>query len=159
MMLPPPASIISQASGNGVLGCEHHALEVDVQHVVPDAFFDVGGRPRAGDAHVVEQDMQGSVAFNRRIGDGLAVYGQGDVRADDGCFAALFADGGQGFLGGLRVAVHQQHLGSLAGEQDGGGLSSSQSGTTGAGARDDGDFSFEAQAAGRHERHNYLRVV
>ena len=97
MLMIEPAAGLDHAR-DGKLAGHDDSLHVHGHDVVPVLFghFDHGSP--AGDAHVVVQDVQPSVAFDAGIHHALAVGGPGNVGLDRGGHAALGLD----HLHGLR---------------------------------------------------------
>ena len=81
MMEPPPPFFIS---GHGVFRGEDDALDVDRHDVVPLLLGDVGHVGAGGDADVVVEDVEPTVALDRGAHHRLAVGGAGDVGGHGG---------------------------------------------------------------------------
>jgi hypothetical protein len=99
------------------------------------------------DADVIVQDVEAVVALDREGRHGFRRLRPGDVRGERRGLAAFGADALRQRLGPVQAAVDKDHLGALAGEQDGRSGAVADALRLRRRARDDGDLAAQATHA------------
>ena len=103
-----------------MLGHEEYAFHVDCEHLIPIGFFNFfGGYVRAGDARVVDQDIQLAEFFNDLGKHVRAFLFHGDVQMPVFGLTALLTNQRYGFHTVFVVNIRDSNLCAFAGEHHG----------------------------------------
>ena len=133
------AALLLQHDRQDVAQSKEHALHVHPHHRVEHRFVVFGGRSNAAlDAGIVVEAVDRAIGIERRLHVGLHVGGFGDVGRDEQRLAALLANDAGGAFTACRVAIHDDNLGTVPREANGGGTPDAI-----AGAGDQRDLALE----------------
>ena len=125
-MLPRPAFVHLL---DGALRAEELPLDVEVEHLVVDRLGGVRDRLRAGDAGVVDEDVEPAERGDGLLDDADALGGGAEVAVDGDGGAAGSGDLGDGRLGALAAAgIVEGDLRALAREGPGDALPDTHAG-------------------------------
>jgi hypothetical protein len=104
-----------------VLAGQKHALQIDVEDVLPDVLGEVSrARVAAADPYVVVQDVDPPVRVDTRLDERLTIGLARDVGFERRRLSAFVLDHRLRLIRGRKVTVDEQHVRALSSEQNSG---------------------------------------